>query len=360
MTTRTKKTRFGFKEILMALLLLVSAIAAGELFLGKKVETVEPQGSIAVAFTAPRYPDVVAERRDGMDEPLAYVIGQAQKSVDVAAYDFDLFRVADALIAAQKRGVTVRVVAETDNTDRAELRRLAQAGIPIVADPTDAFMHNKFVIIDRQSVWTGSWNFTNTETYRNNNNIVMLTSARLAENYTVEFEEMFVERKFGAGSPANTPYNRVELDGVLVENYFAPEEPIRQRILELVGEARSEVVFMAFTFTDAEIAKLLNRKLREGVTVRGVIEARNVNDMGSQFAALQQAGIDLLADGNPYTMHHKVIVVDGAVVIAGSYNFTRRAAETNDENVLIIHDAEIAARYLEEFARVYRQAQEGQ
>ena len=59
-------------------------------------------------------------------------------------------------------------------------------------------------------------------------------------------------------------------------------------------------------------------------------------------------------------MHHKVFIVDEAVVITGSYNFTRSAAESNDENVLIIYSPEIAARYLEEFSRVYQQAQEAQ
>lgn len=62
------------------------------------------------------------------------------------------------------------------------------------------------------------------------------------------------------------------------------------------------------------------------------------------------------ADGNCYIMHHKVIIIDGRTVITGSFNFTGSAQTQNDENVLIIEDAGLAARYTEEFERVYQQA----
>jgi phosphatidylserine/phosphatidylglycerophosphate/cardiolipin synthase-like enzyme len=55
-------------------------------------------------------------------------------------------------------------------------------------------------------------------------------------------------------------------------------------------------------------------------------------------------------------MHHKVIIIDDATVITGSYNFTRRAAHTNDENLLIIDSPALAAQFAAEFERVYRQA----
>ena len=51
-------------------------------------------------------------------------------------------------------------------------------------------------------------------------------------------------------------------------------------------------------------------------------------------------------------MHHKVIVIDGRTVILGSFNFFRNAAEDNDENLLIIDDPAVAARFLDEFCRV--------
>ena len=55
-------------------------------------------------------------------------------------------------------------------------------------------------------------------------------------------------------------------------------------------------------------------------------------------------------------MHHKVIIIDKEIVITGSYNFTSSAERNNDENVVIFFDKQIAARYMEEFQRVYDKA----
>ncbi|HEY88682.1 MAG TPA: DUF1669 domain-containing protein [Thermoflexia bacterium] len=360
----TKGKRLGWKEFLLSLFLIIVLWATQE-FLGIDLldsggssVVNEPQGGIQVVFTAPLYPDEAANRSGGVDESLAMAIGGALRSVDVAAYDFDLLRVADALVAAQGRGVTVRLVTDTDYVDEAGTVHVAQAGIPVITDDRDPFMHNKFVVIDEHLVWTGSCNLTNNGAYRNNNNIVMLESEALAENYTVEFEEMFTTQQFGASSPADTPHTEVKIGGTLVENYFAPEEDIQSRIVALLEEAQSSIEFMAFVLTDNEISKVLSRKAREGVTVRGVVETRNVKGSGSDVEALRTAGISVLADGNPYVMHHKVIIIDGDVVITGSYNFSRSAAEKNDENVLIIHNSGIAADYATEFQHVYQQAEE--
>jgi phosphatidylserine/phosphatidylglycerophosphate/cardiolipin synthase-like enzyme len=90
--------------------------------------------------------------------------------------------------------------------------------------------------------------------------------------------------------------------------------------------------------------------------VQGVIEERNTDQPNSQYKRLRTAFHDVLTDGNPYTMHHKVIIIDDETVITGSYNFTHSAERTNDENVLIIHDPEVAGLFVEEFGRVYEEA----
>ena len=54
-------------------------------------------------------------------------------------------------------------------------------------------------------------------------------------------------------------------------------------------------------------------------------------------------------------MHHKVIIIDGEIVITGSYNFTNSAETRNDESVWVIYDGFIASQYMAEFQRVYSQ-----
>lgn len=361
-TSSGKKLQFGWKELLISLFLVIAAWAGIDLLAGgssKPIETVGNAG-IQVFFTTPRYPDKAAYHQGGLDEKLVAAIDGAQKSVDVAAFEIDLVSVTNALIRAHQRGVKVRVVTDSDYADDLGPERLLAAQIHVVFDDSQPFMHNKFVVIDGKQVWTGSWNLTDNCTYRNNNNAVVVDSKLLAENYTAEFEEMFVDGKFGAFSPDNTPHPVIEVAGVPVENFFEAEGNVRARIIKLIEGAQSSIDVLAFVFTDDDIASAIIARHRAGVPVRIVVETRNVDADGSDVAAFRKAGIDILPDGNPYLLHHKVIVIDNAVVITGSYNFSRNAADYNDENVLILHSAAIAGQYTAEFERVYQQAQAAQ
>jgi phosphatidylserine/phosphatidylglycerophosphate/cardiolipin synthase-like enzyme len=91
--------------------------------------------------------------------------------------------------------------------------------------------------------------------------------------------------------------------------------------------------------------------------VRGVFESQNAGGSGADFNRLKQGGVDVLEDGNCSILHHKVIVIDERTVLTGSYNFTSSAEKDNDENLVIVDDPALARAYLDEFERVYAQAQ---
>ena len=357
--TKSEGRRLGWKEFLLSLFLIVTVWASGTLFFGggEDPRIVETEGRVQVMFTAPHAPDE-GQDAGGLDVTLAKAIDGAEKRVDVAAYDFDLTTVAQALVAAQQRGVDVRLVTDSDYVNEAGAALVQQAGIPVVEDGRSAFMHNKFVIIDEREVWTGSWNLTENGTYRNNNNLLRIESPALAQSYTAEFEELFTHQIFGAGSPEDPSVLEVEVGGILIESYFSPEDNIQSRLLDLLEGAEQSIHFLAFTLTDTELAQALSRQHKAGVTVQGVVEKRNVNSMGSDVEALRQAGLDVRLDGNPYNLHHKVIIIDKAIVVTGSYNFSSSAAEQNDENLLILHSSEIAEHYMSEFERLYVEAEE--
>ncbi len=356
MTSERGGGKFGWKELLALLFLLLTVAGAGELFLGgggsAGKPVVEAEGRVRVAFTGPG-----ANGAAGLERALVAAIDGAQTSVDVAAYDFDLTSVAEALVRAHRDGLRIRLVTDSDYGDEFGPRLLQESGVPVVFDERAEFMHNKFVVIDEQTLWTGSWNLTENGTYRNDNNVVIVDSAALAENYTVEFEEMFSDRAFGPSSPADTPNPAVQVGDVLIENYFSSEENVRGKIVSLLENAQSSIYFMAFVLTDNEISQALARAHRDGLEVRGVVETRNVMSLGSDIEALRDAGIKVRTDGNPYSMHHKVLIIDEKIVSTGSYNFSRSAAEFHDENVLVLHGTEVAEAYLREFERIYREAQ---
>jgi phosphatidylserine/phosphatidylglycerophosphate/cardiolipin synthase-like enzyme len=312
----------------------------------------------AVYFTDPEDP-ASASHRGGPDEYLASAINAARSSVDVAVYDFSSWKLRDALIRAHDRGLLVRMVTESDNLDQPEIEELRQAGIEVLGDRREGLMHNKFAVIDRYEVWTGSTNFNIGSFYQNDNNLIRIRSSRLAEDYTVEFEEMFLDDEFGPGSPANTPYPVVSVDGTSLEVYFSPDDGALDHLLELVSAAQDSVYFLAYSFTSDALAEALVERAEQGVEIHGVFEKDQYkSNQGTEFDRLRKAGLDVRLDGNPRYMHHKVFIIDEKIVVTGSYNYSANAEKRNDENLLVVHDPQVAAQYLDEFWRVFNLAGE--
>jgi phosphatidylserine/phosphatidylglycerophosphate/cardiolipin synthase-like enzyme len=296
----------------------------------------------------------------GPDEVLVAALDQARLSVDVAAYSLNLWSIRDALINAHKRGVVVRMVMESDDMDNQEVQQIMDAGIPIIGDQQQGLMHNKFIVIDRLDVWTGSMNYTTSGVYKDNNNLIHLRSSPIAEDYSNEFKQMFTYHLFGPDKMAGTPNPKVSIDGTPVEIYFSPEDKAASRIIELIQGAQVNINFLAYSFTSTDIGDAMIERSKAGVTVAGVMDDGQVKtSQTTEFDPLTQAGLDVRLDGNLIgLMHHKVIIIDQKTVITGSYNFTESAETTNDENVVIIFNPEIAEKYTEEFHRVYQLAQQ--
>lgn len=310
-----------------------------------------------IYFTDPLNPD--AERQEGgPDAPLVQAIDRARVSVDVAAYSISLRSIRDALLRAHKRGVQVRMVMESENMDSAAPSALIKAGIEIVGDRRPGLMHDKFVVLDRTEVWMGSMNFTTSGAYADNNNLVRIRSSEVAEDYIVEFEEMFKRDFFGTDAIAKTPHPRVTLDGVEMEIYFSPDDKVARRIVALLRGAQQSITFLAYSFTANDFADILLSKASEGLAISGVMEEAQVkSNQGTEFTRFESAGLFVYLDGNQGQMHHKVFVIDRKIVIAGSYNFSYSAETQNDENTVIFFDPQIAAQYLAEFERVEAEAQ---
>jgi len=311
-------------------------------------------------FTAPSYPDIKANHKGSLDQYLSAFIDTAQVSVDMAVYDFDLDNVAEALVRAAGRGARVRFVTDSDtmnNTKNVEVQnalgKLRQANIPIVQDERKPIMHNKFTVVDNKVVATGSWNYTDGDTYHLNNNLIFIKLPQIAQNYTAEFEKMFVAKQFGAKKPAGVPNPQVTTNtGVLIENYFAPEDGVAKRIVGKINGAQSSIYFLAFSFTQDNIGNAIMAKVKNGLRVGGVFETTGSNTPFSEYGKMAKAGLEVYTDGNPWVMHHKVIIIDERIVIFGSFNFSDNADKENDENLLIVDDENLARAFKTEYDRV--------
>ncbi len=312
-----------------------------------------------LAFTAPIYPNNAANHKGGLEDKLVTLMDTATKTLDVADYDFDLASVADAMVRAKGRGVIVRMVTDTDTLTNVKdmaiqsaFGKLKGAGIPVVDDQRSAIMHDKFTVVDNATVQTGSWNYTDGDTYHLNNNMIVIRNAQIAQNYTTEFNKMFEKRAFGPKKEKGTPNPVVMVDGTRVENLFAPKDDTVGRIVETVNGAKSSVYFMAFSFTQDKIGQAIIARQKAGVTVSGVFETTGSQTEFSEYGIMKKAGLDVYTDGNPWVMHHKVIIVDEHIVIFGSFNFSDGAATQNDENLLIVDNADIAKAFKAEYDRV--------
>jgi phosphatidylserine/phosphatidylglycerophosphate/cardiolipin synthase-like enzyme len=321
--------------------------------------TAVPSGWYTVYFTDPTGP-AAEYYYGGPDEALAAAIDQARLCVDVAVYDLDLSTISNALINTHRRGVKVRVVTESDNMDSTatKIPALREAGIPVIGDRREGLMHNKFTVIDHMEVWSGSMNYTANDAYRNDNNLIRIRSTVLAEDYTAEFNEMFEQDLFGADDRPATPRPRVNVNGTEIEVYFSPDDGVADHIIDLVTGAQESIYFLAYSFNVDKISNAMLARVQAGVTLAGVFEKTQTvaNKGSSEYEPLRLAGLDVWLDANPKNMHDKIILIDGMIVITGSYNFTTSAEEKNDENILIIYNADIAALYLQHFQRIYTQA----
>jgi phosphatidylserine/phosphatidylglycerophosphate/cardiolipin synthase-like enzyme len=313
---------------------------------------------IEVYFTDPTS-SFAEENSGGIEGPLTAAIVEARESVDVAVNSLGVNSIVQALIRVHSRGVRVRVVMETDNVvDRLNPQQLMDAGIPIVDDRREGLMNNTFLVVDNKVVLTGSINFTSSDMFRANNNLVQINSEQVAADYTKEFEEMFTNDQFGPSVSPETPYPQIMIDGTQVEVLFSPDDIVISRLSQLVAEAQESISFLTYSFTLENLGKALRDKAAQGVSVTGVIgSVPQDQDNPSEYELFKQAGMDVRQGSSARTMNHKLMIIDNRIVIMGSYDFTNRAENVNDENVIIIHNEKIAEIFMEEFQRIQSRAQ---
>lgn len=295
-------------------------------------------------------------------EKLIQRIDAAQTTIHIASFETDLNDVAKALIRAKDRGVDVRWITDDESgiaadkkPGRGQFAMLKKAGIEVIDDGRSALMHDKFWLFDGQTVWTGSTNVTMSGMFEQNNNAIVIESPELAAIYEQQWADMW-SGQFNTKSPSTVDQQKLTIDGTKIQILFSPEDKAISQILPYVQSAKKSVRFMAFTYTQDELGQAMLDAMKNGVEVTGVFEATGSDSEYSQMTPLFCAKAPVRQDGNPSFLHHKVIILDERIVITGSLNFTDNADQSNNENVIILDNAEIAKLYTVEFQRVWAAA----
>ena len=292
-------------------------------------------------------------------EKLIQHIDAAKKTIHIASYETDLNDVAKALIRAKERGVDVRWITDDEaglgadkKPGHGQFAMLKKAGIQVIDDGRGALMHDKFWLFDGETVWTGSTNITVSGMLQNNSNVIVIDSPELTAIYERQWAEMWAGN-FNAKSPSTVDQQKLTIDGTNIQVLFSPEDKAISHIIPYIQAAKKSIRFMAFTYTQEQLGKAMLDAMKNGVSVSGVFEATGSDSEYSQMTPLFCAKAPVRQDGNPSFMHHKVIIIDEHIVITGSLNFTDNADQQNNENVIIIDNADIAKLYTAEFQRVW-------
>jgi phosphatidylserine/phosphatidylglycerophosphate/cardiolipin synthase-like enzyme len=315
---------------------------------------------------------------------LAAYIGKAERSLEVAIYDFQpkegaSATVADALEAAARRGVAVRVAFNVERPrhthpppPKAPPEEIEGLKVPTLGVHSQGgLMHHKFVVRDRSSVWTGSLNWTDDAFSLEENVVVRLESEPVAAAFVHDFEQLWgghaLERSGGAGP-------QVRIDHALVQPFFAPHGPSLAHVAAMrLGRAKRRIRVLTPVLTAGSLLGTLAEFAgRQSFDFAGAYDRTQMAEVQAQWAAVPANHWKIEAwrviaarlSGKPSTpyqeglghdyMHAKAMVVDSEV-LAGSYNFSH-GGEENAENMLHITDqwqAEAFATYADQVAARY-------
>jgi phosphatidylserine/phosphatidylglycerophosphate/cardiolipin synthase-like enzyme len=320
---------------------------------------------------------------------VAEFVAGAERSLELALYDIRLHDeaaeiVKAALVGAHDRGVAVRLVYNIDHPgpvpvppppqSKPELLEQLPVGTRAIPGVPD-LMHHKYAIRDRETVWTGSMNWTQDSWSRQENAIVIVSSPQLAYAYGLNFEELWETGDvLGSGVVEPRP---VDVDGIEVRPWFTPEhgEALAHRIAKRLSQAKRRIRIASPVLSSGPILGTLAEVCSDGkVDIAGVVDDTQVDGVLYQWylngnstwkiPALRRFLEGARFTGKPSTkwtpdtvhdfMHAKITVADDVSFI-GSFNLSH-SGEMNAENVLEIRDAAIADRlaaFVDEIRALY-------
>jgi phosphatidylserine/phosphatidylglycerophosphate/cardiolipin synthase-like enzyme len=316
---------------------------------------------------------------------LAAFIRGAKQTLDFAIYDMRFSeslrtRLAAALREKAEGGVKIRFCYDADKPPQPDLAAgqdpapsgtggfVQSLGYPWRRIAGMKLMHSKYIVRDRQSVWTGSTNMTDEAFESEENNIVEIDSALPASYYAQNFEELWEKENFEHTGDIHTEPVPLIFSSQLATArvLFSPGcgLAIDWEIARRARAAQRRVRICSLLINSGTLIGELGNLLRRGdVTVDGIYDRTQMGQVYLQWQEVPQNRWKISAlkeiilraglvgkDSAPYTptgphnfMHNKVLVIDDTV-ITGSYNFSR-SAQFNAENILFIESAPLAEAY---------------
>jgi phosphatidylserine/phosphatidylglycerophosphate/cardiolipin synthase-like enzyme len=134
-------------------------------------------------------------------------------------------------------------------------------------------------------------------------------------------------------------------------NHTAPGGDCAGLVVKEIGQARISLLVQAYNFSEPRIIAAIIDASRRGVAVTVILDKISPRQRGEGADDVAAAGIPVFVDNKPRIAHNKVMVIDGATVITGSFNFATSAQCCNAENLLVLRSPELASAYAANFMR---------
>mgnify|MGYP002711123886 FL=1 len=279
-------------------------------------------------------------------------INTSKVSIDMAIYGYSSTpAIEKAIKDAQNRGVKIRLIYDVDAKNQniypdtfKFVNLIANSKSDSGLKDSNATMHNKFYIFDNKIVITGSANLSHTDMSGfNSNNIIVINSADVAKIYKTEFEQMFN----GNFHSAKIPTAKNKANGMQI--YFSPQDKsISNAVLPIIENAKDYIYIPIFVITENRVVEALIKAKQRGVDVRLISDALNASSKYSKIKVLRASGIPVKIENYAGKMHSKTMIVDDKYSIIGSMNFSKSGETKNDENTIVLENAE-ATKYLKRF-----------
>jgi phosphatidylserine/phosphatidylglycerophosphate/cardiolipin synthase-like enzyme len=325
---------------------------------------------------------------DDLEAVIVDFIAGARSTLDIAVQELDSEPIAQAILDARWRGVAVNLFLEQDylrtplksakgvplapkakagesprdalrraqwgddDTDLAVNRKilaaLLRSDIEVKGDFNPKIFHQKFALRDYRggkatkpgnpALLSGSANFTFTDTHRNLNHVFVFNSALVCREYETEFDQLSLGR-FGRQIHGDVP-KLFDLAGVPAKVLFAPEHTPELEIMKQMLKGSREVWFAIFTFAGSSgIDDTMVSLARGGMKITGVVDRGQAAQGWAAPRTMKHENIALFQpkkSSGVRKLHHKLMVIDERIVVAGSFNYTEPANDYNDENIFVL------------------------
>lgn len=342
----------------------------------------------AIAFNGETLPSAAARPVHPVKDLLIKAIDASQKSIELALYEFNLEDIVEALKRAKKRGVVVRVIIDYQKafpkgryTDGEERERNPQVQALFTEFDTTVLrgtrlpgiMHNKIAIFDGKLIEYGSYNWSYTAENHHFEHIQFTDEAQRVAFYRKTWEWMrsysqpestAKDYDWAGERPAGAPVDEdlaIDLNGTrLPRQAFSPAGLIEDTLVKAISAAKVSVEVAMFSFYSVRVAEELLAAKRRGVEVRLVLDRMQSKLMKlDDWFAYHGFDVRIVGGPDPYgnvyfeKNHSKLMIVDGKVLAAGSYNYTANAEKNSYENVSFTAEAADVAFFQAYFKMLY-------